>query len=282
MHPGSSESTAAPGPALRTSGAPSAVPTPAPASTRPAPRRSVTRVPVTHTATPAPPVTSTLAPPASPTPTMSRSTPTPRPTPRPSASRTSPTPSVSPIASPTAKPPTAAQLQAALLTPADVGSGYVAQPVDGVGGAWLNACPAINNTPAGTSADAGIAMTDAHTGGGIGESLFQVAHAAVAGDMATFSAAPTDCATFSGVLDGVDFSFTTEPLFVARLGNQTTAMRMSASATVQGQAITLYFDIVAVQHENTLIVTLVSGLAPDINLTESVASSAYAKVAARW
>ena len=213
---------------------------------------------------------------------MSRSTPAPSPSrtakPTPTVSKSAPAPSPSP----TATPPTASQLQAALLTAADVGSGYVAQQVSGVGGSWLNACPAVNDTPVGTSADAAIAMTDSHTGSAIGEALFQLDHSAVAGAMAAYAAGPQDCATFTGVLDGVDFSFTTAPLFVARLGDDTTAMRITGTATVQGQVITFYFDIVVIQHVNTVIVALVSGLSPDINLTESVASAAYAKVAARW
>jgi len=280
--PPNGRGTPTPGPALRTSSAPPGLPTPRPASTSPTPRRSATHAPAAHTTTPVPSVAPSSAPPTrptpSPTPTASPSTSTPRPTPTPTKSRTTPTPSPSP----TATPPTAAQLQAALLTPADVGAGYVAQPVTGVGGSWLSACPAVNNTPTGTSADAGVAMTDAPTGAGIGESLFQVAHSAVAGDMAAFATAPTDCATFTGVLDGIDLTFTTEPMFVARMGSQTTAMRMIATATVQGQTITVYFDFVVIQYQNTLIVTLVSGTAPSINLDESVASAAYAKVAARW
>lgn len=154
-----------------------------------------------------------------------------------------------------------------------------------VGSSILNACPELNDTPRGTTQDDGVVLQDQNSSSGlaVSEALFQVPPGDAASDMAVFASVPTSCASFSGDFSGLALAFTAAPLTVSPLGAETTtAMRLTGTTTVSGQQIAIYFDFVIVLHHDTIIVAIVSQTPPDINDTQTFASDAYAKVAARW
>jgi hypothetical protein len=240
---------------------PSAVPSPSPGS------------PLPTASTPAPPTPVTTSPSAPGTTPGRPTTPPPAPTP--------PTPRPSPSA--TATIPTQADLETALLSPADVGSGYVAQLVTGPGNAaLLSGCPTLNDNPAGVLADAADTLTAAGTETSFGDALYLVDPRDAASDMAAYAAVPQDCGDFSSVISGVAFHFITEPLTVASLGDQTTAMRLTMTINTGSLVITQYLDFVVILHHSTIIVVLVSNAVPDIDLTQDTANTAYQNVASRW
>jgi hypothetical protein len=189
-----------------------------------------------------------------------------------------------PSPSTTATVPTHADLEAALLSPAQVGSDYAAQPVVGTGnGALLAGCPTLNGNPAGMITGAADALQAPGTATAFGDALYQVAPHDAASDMAAYAAVPQDCAAFSATITGIVFHFNTEPLTVTPLGDQTTAMRLTMTVNPGGgTVITVYFDFVIILYHSTIVIALVSDAAPDIDLTQSTASAAYRNVASRW
>jgi hypothetical protein len=183
--------------------------------------------------------------------------------------------------------PTRADLEAALLSPADVGSGYVAQPTRVAGNpALLSGCRTLNENPAGVVTDASETLTFAAAPyeTAYGEALYQVAPRDAAADMAAFAAVPQNCIEFSAVIARVVFRFYTEPLTLASsLGTQTTAMRLTMTVTIGRKVVlTAYFDFVVILHHDTIIVVLVSNSVPDIDQTQGTADAAYQRVASRW
>lgn len=157
-----------------------------------------------------------------------------------------------------------------------------------VGSGGFGGCTILNTNPDGTVESASAAFTDptSPTGLGVGEGLFLMKPASVAGAMAGYAQLPTTCATFSAVISGLSFDFTAAPLIVSDHGYQTTATRLTATTTYSGQVITIYLDLVFILDRDTIISVIVSNInAPDIDVTENASADAYTvyvRAAAKW
>lgn len=184
---------------------------------------------------------------------------------------------------PTAPPlpvPSGAELAAALLTPADL-RGYALQS-SGSGDSSFSGCQVLVNNPAGAIADPSVTLMDEGTGTTVSEMLLQMTPGDVPHAMNEYAAMPGSCHSFTGTVDGFTLSFSTAPLQVRALGDQTVAARITGEITGTNEHV--YTDVVVVRHYSTLIVTSIAivGQLPGTTLTETVAAKAYAKVAARW
>ena len=89
--------------------------------------------------------------------------------------------------------PTAADLQAALLTTADLPGGYSAQPVSesDLGGSSLSGCPALTSNPMGVSDQAAVNLTGQGTATSVSETLMQLTAGDAAKAMASYAAMST-------------------------------------------------------------------------------------------
>ena len=205
---------------------------------------------------------------------------------RPSAAETTPrsqtTATASAPASAPSRVPTAADLQAALLTAADLPGGYSAQPVSesDLGGSSLSGCPALTSNPIGVSGQAAVNLTGPGTATSVSESLMQLTAGNAAKAMASYAAMSTSCRSFTGQVDTYPVAFSTAPLAVTALGDQRTAVRITGY--VLALHVSIYTDVVVVRHGGTLIVVIDVGLTPETAFTGQIASKAYANVAARW
>jgi hypothetical protein len=197
---------------------------------------------------------------------------------RPSAAKTT----ASAPASAPLRVPTAADLQAALLTAADLPAGYSAQPVSesDLGGSSLSGCPALTSNPMGVSDQAAVNLTGPGAATSVSETLMQLTAGDAAKAMASYAAMSTSCRSFTGQVDTYPVAFSTAPLAVTALGDQRTAVRITGY--VLALHVSIYTDVVVVRHGGTLIVVIDVGLTPETAFTGQIASKAYAKVAARW
>ena len=173
-------------------------------------------------------------------------------------------------------------LSGALLTASDLpGQFAVTGTPSGVGDSSLSGCPTLSSDPAGATATASVALTAPTDGSGVTEVLMQFPAASAAQAMASFAALPTTCPTVAANIQGIPVSFTTAPLAIPSLGDASTATRMTGPLPAVYRA-TLYEDVVAIRHANTMVFVLVTQLAADTNVTTTAARAAFDRVAARW
>jgi len=171
-------------------------------------------------------------------------------------------------------------LTTALLTASDLPGQFVdAGTPGGVGDSTITGCPTLSSDPTGATATASVALSDA-TGSGLSvtEVLMQFPAASATQAMASFAALSTTCPTYVANLPGISVTFTSAPLAIPSLGDASTATRMTGP--VPGG--TIYEDVVAIRHENTMVFIIETGLATDTDLTTAAAQAALARVAARW
>jgi hypothetical protein len=176
--------------------------------------------------------------------------------------------------------PTAADLQGALLTTADMPAGYSVQPGGGsaLAGSSISGCPQLASNPSGVTDQATVALADPPDNPSVGETLLQLSPADADSAMASYAAVATDCSQFTAVVDHYNVAFTTEPLSVGALGDQTSAVHITGHIESASQPI--YVDFVAIRHGGTVIVLVDVSLTSDTAFTTQIASKAYAKVAA--
>ncbi len=178
--------------------------------------------------------------------------------------------------------PTWAELHAGLLGASDV-PGYTAQPGGvSIADSSLSGCPTLATDPPGEDANATEVLTDQTTGATISEALLQMAPGTAGPAITALGGIPGSCPHFTGVISGFDVAFSSAALALSRVGDQTVATRITALVSVAGQTVTVYEDVVAVQHGNTVIVVINAGTSADTASTQRVAGIAYAKVAALW
>ena len=169
-------------------------------------------------------------------------------------------------------------LAAALLGPGDLPAGFtVTTPPSGLGDSSLSGCPPLSTDPPGASATASVALLG--SAAAITETLVQLPSAAATTAMADFTALPTTCGTFSGVVQGAPVAFTTAPLPLGSFGDATASARITATLAA---GVTIDEDVVVVRHGNTIIFVVNAGLSADSGLTSTAARAAVARVTARW
>ena len=171
-------------------------------------------------------------------------------------------------------------LRTALLTPDDLlpEQFTVTGAPSGVGDSTLSGCPTLSSDPAGATATASVALTDAAGTPIVTDVLMQLPAVSATKAMASFAELPTTCPTVTANLQGTPVSFTTAPLAIPPLGDASTAARMTAVLS----GLTVYQDVVAIRHENTMVFVLDTWLSVNPDLTATTARAAFAKVAARW
>jgi hypothetical protein len=232
----------------------------APRTTRPAPAPQ----PSTVTFSPVPPATRPAAPPP------------PRTTPaRPSASPR-PTPTQTFV-------PTTADLQAALLTPAQLPGGTYTPvpPADGtLGPGSFAGCPALSAGQSGVTAQASEFLMAGQAGPFIDEALLQDSVSG-AEQMVSALTAVASCGAIPLTVAGTTLDVTLAPESFPALGDQQAAVAVNVS--VPGGSTTVHIgDIAAVRHGGTVIEVTNVGFPLNGPLTAEVATDALAKVAARW
>jgi hypothetical protein len=178
--------------------------------------------------------------------------------------------------------PTTADLQAALLTPADMPAGYNVQPTDTalLGDSSLSGCPQLTGSPPDVTAQALVDLAGPARAPSVSETLMQVSPGHAVTAMAGYAAMAADCSQFTGVVGHYQVSFTTSPLAVSALGDQRSAVQITG--LIAAAHASIYVDFVAIRHDSTLIVVIGAGLTSSPAFTEQAASTAYARVAARW
>lgn len=178
--------------------------------------------------------------------------------------------------------PTTADLQAALLTTADMPAGYTVEPGDGSGlaGSSISGCPVLAGNPAGVTEQASVGLADPPHNPSMGETLLQLSRAHAAAAMAGYASIATDCGQFSAVVGNYNVTFTTQPLAIGALGDQATAVHLTGRIASANAPI--YVDFAVIRHGSTLIVIVDVSLTSDTSFTAQIAGKAFAKVAARW
>jgi hypothetical protein len=169
-----------------------------------------------------------------------------------------------------------------LLTPADLPGNYSVNPVtgSGLGGSMLSGCPPLTTNPAGLIGQAVVSLVGSANDPTVSEAVLQLSPGDVTQAMAGFTAMPTSCSTFTGVVDNYNVAFGTAPLAITPLGDQSTAVRITGH--IMGGLASVYADVVVIRHASTLVLVMDVGLTADTAFTEQIASEAYARVAARW
>jgi hypothetical protein len=177
--------------------------------------------------------------------------------------------------------PTTADLQAALLTTADLPAGYSVEPNgSALGGSSISGCSPLADNPPGVLAQAAVGLADPPSNPSVGETLMQLSRADAASAMASYATIATDCSQFTAVVDHYHVTFTTQPLAVGALGDQISAVHITGR--IPSVSHPIYVDFVAIRHGGTLIVIVDVSLTSDTAFTAQVASKAYVRVAARW
>lgn len=177
--------------------------------------------------------------------------------------------------------PTAAELTAALLTPADLPGSFTTQSLSGggLGDDALSGCPTLTTDPPGVRASVGSLLAGSDGTTFIGDTLQQLAPADVVGAMNRYAALPSACRTFSGKISGQNITLHTASLAFPGFGSRTVAVAVTFSLPGLG---TISEDFVIVQYKDTLIGVVSQGLPTDTALTREAVSNAVKKVAARW
>lgn len=184
--------------------------------------------------------------------------------------------------SPSSPPPTQAELEAALLTTADLpGGGFSADPPgSGVTLSSLGECPELNDGP-GPNAQAAASFTGGGDGPYISETLLQYSVSEAKAQISLFTKVAQACNNLSFTADGLTFSVGIVTEQPPGLGDESVALRINAAPTVDPSLI-ISGDLVAVRHGGTVVVVTNVGLPLEATLTPAVVSRAYAKVAALW
>jgi hypothetical protein len=251
---------------------------------QPSETRSSTSTPVNRTpsSSPSPKPGSSSATPApsnsapssgSPAPSTSASS-----SPRPTRSiRPSPHPTTSPV-------PTTAELQAALLTPAELpGLGFEAEPAEtgSDSGTLLDGCPFATVGQVNPTAQAVEAFTAGSSGPDISEALLQYPVSVAEGQMAQFAETAKVCSSFPASADGLVLKVTIASESFPTFGGDTVALRLSA-IVIKANNQTINTDIVAVRHGGTIILITNAGVPLNTALTRTIVAAASAKVPSRW
>lgn len=178
--------------------------------------------------------------------------------------------------------PTTAELQAALLTTADMPAGYSVEPGGGsaLDGSSISGCPQLASNPSGVTAQATVGLADPPDKPSVGETLLQLSPADAASAMASYARIATDCSQFTAVVDHYNVTFTTAPLAVGAQGDQASAVHITGH--IRSASRPIYVDFAAIRHGGTLIVVIDVNLTSDTAFTTQITGQAYAKVAARW
>jgi hypothetical protein len=179
--------------------------------------------------------------------------------------------------------PSGADLQAALLTAAELpGGGFAAEPTgSGISlGSLQRVCPVLGGFGSGGSAQASAAYTRGGLGPDLSETLLQASVSGAETQIGQFAQVAQACGSFSIAVNGTYAAVAITIEAFPSVGDQTVALRISADLPAYG--VTISGDIVAVSHHGTVIVVTNVGLPLDSGLTRAVVTQAYAKVAARW
>ncbi|HEY0806485.1 MAG TPA: hypothetical protein VGD84_15540 [Pseudonocardiaceae bacterium] len=175
--------------------------------------------------------------------------------------------------------PTRDMLAAALLGPGDLPAGFtVTAPPNGLGDSSLSGCPPLSTDPPGASATVSVALLSNAQGAAITETLVQLPAAAATAAMANFTALPTTCRMFSGVVQGIPVAFTTAPLPLGPFGDAMASVRITATLG----SVTVDEDVVVVRHGSTVIFVVNAGTSGNSGLTSTAARAAVTRVTARW
>jgi hypothetical protein len=197
-----------------------------------------------------------------------------------------PGPSKRPPASPSPSPspvPDQAQLQAALLTAAQLPDGsYTAEPAAAdVGLGSLKYCPALSAGQSGVTAQASVSFNGGETGPDISEGLFQDTVRGAEQMLGAFKTVPSSCGSFSAVVDGISLAITVGTVSLPAIGDQTATVQVNVTLTAYD--VTISGDVAAIRHGGTVIVvTNVAYPTLDQGLTQAVAAAAYKKAASLW
>jgi len=184
--------------------------------------------------------------------------------------------------------PDQAELEAALLTAAELpGSGYTTQQgASQAGLGSLQYCPALSAGQSGVSAQASRSFSGGNAGPDISEGLFQDTVSGAKQMVGAFTTVPRTCGRFSTVVGGLSLAVTVSAVSFPPIGDETAAVQVNVQIPVSQSGVTYQVtisgDVVAIRHAGTVIVVTNVGYPLDEGLTESVAATAYTKVAARW
>jgi hypothetical protein len=179
-------------------------------------------------------------------------------------------------------PSASSRLQQVLLTEQDLPGFTVAPAADD--GQSTPGCPDLDSDyVAGSSATAEVVLTNPARVS-IRERLRQFDPSTAEAVIARIRGVPRACPSFGGTAATMGpLTFTATGLSVPRLGDETTALRLTIKVKVGSADITLFQDLVAVRHGGTvLFVAHVSPLAADDKVTTSATARAYAKMSALW
>ena len=201
-----------------------------------------------------------------------------------SSSPAAPSTSSSHPARPTKSPvPTAAELQAALLTLAELpNEGFQVEPSDSGTdpGSLLADCPFATVGQVSSIAQESETFSAGSTGPDISEMLLQYPVSVAKGQMEQFAETANTCSSFPvsyhGVVLKIDITREAFPSF----GDDTVALRISADV-ISAHNLTVDSDVVVVRRGGTMILVTNAGIPLDTGLTRTMVAAAEAKVAAR-
>jgi hypothetical protein len=139
----------------------------------------------------------------------------------------------------------------------------------------------LAGNPAGVNHGAGVTLTYQTAGQVVGETLLQMDDGAAAKQaIAGFTAEPTRCPSFSGVIGGLTVRLASSNLpDPPALGNQTVALLLTETVTVSGQTFTVDLDLVVIRRGSTILAVTANGGAFD-ELISTAVDAAYAKLVA--
>ncbi len=186
--------------------------------------------------------------------------------------------------------PSQAELNAALLTAAQVGPGFTLQPPgSGISeSSMTSACPAVGNgaSPSLVATAAFVANPTSETITEVTEELLQFTPAQAKAQLDQFAQVAEACPEFnfqipftSGTIDA-QIGIAQEAF--SGVGDQDAAIRVTAVLTTAEGNVTVSGDIFAIRHGGTVILVVNAAIELDTDLTESVAKEAYQQVAALW
>jgi hypothetical protein len=185
--------------------------------------------------------------------------------------------------------PSQSDLEAALLSAAQVGPNFTQQPEgSGIGENSLsNACPAVGGgaNPSAMAIRAFVANPNSTNITDVTEELLQYTVGQAEQQLTQFAQVADACPEFTVTLPTSSLGVLTIQIGIANeaiasIGDQSAALRVTADVTNYGVIVT--GDIVAVRHGGTVILVVNVALQVDSNLTSAVTTAAFNNVAARW
>jgi hypothetical protein len=180
-----------------------------------------------------------------------------------------------------ADPPAKTAVTAALLTPAELGEGYTANPAlagnnpaTGMNTSLMDCAKAAKDTGA-------ISAQEVYQGGAIGpfvvETITSTEAAKAAALMDALRTVKANCHQFDGQMaGGIKMQVTIDDLTMAKAGDEMVAYRLTA--TVPGAGAALYAHLVTARTGNLVVLlSLMQMTSPDVAVTEKMMQAAVTK-----